>query len=287
VDGSTKSEGFLELREVVNTDDGMLREESFEDVVIIEDLDGKEEFLLDSGDVESGNQKLLVNKLAQNFIDDLYTSGLAAAEARVNATIVGSRNLETVLAGEYLASSVIAGDLIYIGDVLAVLATGGTTERRSDGTSATYNQTLSITVRTAKKKTLTALRIARNIGTLVTASIVGDTAHGFPSRAGRVIAPPLGGILRIGGVLRVGGILRVGRILRVGGILRATSAWEAPTLPITLAVWCLAYTLGGVCRRERRVTILTCKAARTVDAAGRRGMRRIVAFLLILLALDL
>ena len=58
VDGSTKSEGFLQLREVVNTDDGILSEESSEDVVVIEDLDGKEELLLSTGDVESGNQKL-------------------------------------------------------------------------------------------------------------------------------------------------------------------------------------------------------------------------------------
>jgi len=152
VDGSTKSEGFLELREVVNADDSILREESFEDVIVIEDLDGKEEFLLGSGDVESGNQKLLANKLTQNFIDDLYTSGLAAAEAGVNATIVGSRDLEAILAGEYLASSVIADNVTDIGDVLAVLATGGTTERRSNRTSTTYNQALSIAVRAARKK---------------------------------------------------------------------------------------------------------------------------------------
>ena len=75
---------------------------------------------------------------------------MAAAETRINATIVGSGDLETILAGENLANSVIANGIIDVGDVLAVLATGGATERRSDSTTATYNQTLSITVRVVR-----------------------------------------------------------------------------------------------------------------------------------------
>ena len=154
VDGSTESEDFLELREVVNTDDGVFREENFQDVIVIEDLDSKEELLLGGGDVESGNQKVLANKLAEYFIDDLYTSGLAAAETGVNATIVGSGDLETILAGENLASSVVADDVLDVGNVLAVLATGGATERRSNSTTTTYNPALSIVLRAARGKNL-------------------------------------------------------------------------------------------------------------------------------------
>ena len=153
VDGNTKSEGFLELREVVNTDDGTFREESLEDVIAVEVLDSKEELLLGSGDVESGNQKLRANKLAKNFIDDLCTSGLAATETRFNATIVGRMDIETILAGENLASSVIAGDVIDVGDVLAVLSTGtGAAERRSNGATTTYDPGLSVTWRAAWKE---------------------------------------------------------------------------------------------------------------------------------------
>ena len=152
MDGRAKSESFLELREVVNTDDGIFSEESFEDVIVIEDLDGKKELLLGGDDVESGNQKMRVDELAKNFIDDPYNSGLAAAEIGFDATIARSMDLETILAGENLASSVIAGDVIDVGDVLAVLATGGATERRSNSATATYNPAFSTAVRAAREK---------------------------------------------------------------------------------------------------------------------------------------
>ena len=148
----TKSERFLELREVVNADNGILSEECFEDVIVIEDLDGQEQLLLGSRDVESGDKKLGANELAEDFIDDLYTSGLAAAETGVDATIVGSGNLESILAGENLTNSVVADGVIDVGDVLAVLAPGCATERRSNGTTTTCNRVLSIAVRTARKE---------------------------------------------------------------------------------------------------------------------------------------
>ena len=154
VGGNTKSEGFLERREIVNADDGVFREESFKDMIVIEDLDGKEELLLGGDDVESGNQKLRANELAQDFINDTYNSGLAAAGTRVDATIARSMDIEAILAGENLASTVIADDVIDVGDALAVLATGTTTERtrRSNSTTTAYDPALSIASRAARTK---------------------------------------------------------------------------------------------------------------------------------------
>ena len=153
MDGSTKSENLLELREILDTDDGTFSEESLKDMIVIEDLDGKKELLLGGGDVESLNQKLLARELVENFIDDLHTSGLATADTGVNALIAGSRDLEAILAGENLASSAIAGDAIDVGEILAVLSTGAaTTERRSNSATTACSPVLSTAMCAARKQ---------------------------------------------------------------------------------------------------------------------------------------
>jgi len=150
MDGSTKSEGFLKLHEIAKTDDVTFSEESCKDVIVIEDLDVKEKSLLGSGDVESLNQKLLAREQAQHLIDDICTSGLEAAASRFNALIAGIGDIETTLAGDNLASTVIAGDLIDVGDVLAVFPIGVTTERRSNSATTTYSPVLSIAIGAAR-----------------------------------------------------------------------------------------------------------------------------------------
>jgi hypothetical protein len=96
------------------------------------------------------------NEQGQNLIDDLHTSTLAnTVETRVNATIAGRGNPETRLAGEDLASSVIAEDRIDVRDILAVLAVGDVTpERRSNGATTTCNLILSTTFTTLEQKCL-------------------------------------------------------------------------------------------------------------------------------------
>lgn len=95
------------------------------------------------------------------------------------------------------------------------------------------------------------------------ASTVGDTADGVSSRTGRIITS----------------------LPREA--LRATSAWEVPTHPITLAIGWLADTLGGVCLRRRCVAPIAREVARTLDATEGAGVWRVGAFLATLLAPDL
>jgi len=165
--------------------------------------------------------------------------------ARFKATIAGSSDLKAGLAGENLASPVIAEDFINVWNALAVLAIGDVTpERRSNGA------------------TTTALGVTFNINTVMTASTVGDTTDSLSGSASRVIALP------------------------PGETLRATPVREVPTHPITLAVWWPADTIGGICRRGRRVTIPARKVARALDTTEGTCVLRVVAFLLVFLVLD-
>jgi len=85
---SVKSEGFLELDEVGNTDDGTFIEENLEDVIVIEDLDNGKKVLLGGNNVKALDKKSLTNNKAQNLIDDLHTSRLAnAGDARFNTAV--------------------------------------------------------------------------------------------------------------------------------------------------------------------------------------------------------
>lgn len=263
--GNAKSEDLLKFQEIVDTDDGTFEEESFEDVVVIEDVDGEEESRLGSDDVESANQKFRANKEIQNFIDDFYTSGFASAmETRFDATIAGSGNLETRLARENLASSVVAENSVDVRDTLAILAIGDVTpERRTNDATTAYGPTVSITIYAAKTRSLTTLGVFFDINTIITTSTVGDTTDGLFRRASGIIALPL------------------------GRALRATPVWEVATHPITLAVGWLAHTIGGVLRRRRRVALIACEVAREVDTTEGTGMLRVVAFLLIFLTPDL
>ena len=204
---SVDPEAGFQGGEVVDVNERVHRQQQVESVVEIETAESSD-LRLSGRDVKPIDEKPLrddkveerVNVRGVAAVDGRINS--AAAATRVNATIVGGRDLETIVAGENLASSVVAGDLIDVGDVLAVLATGGATERRSNRATTTYNPAVSIAVRAArKKKTRTMLGIARNINALVTASIAGDTTQGLPSGARRIVALPLGGVLRVGGVL--------------------------------------------------------------------------------------
>jgi len=192
----------------VNTDDITLKKESFEDMIVIEDLDGKEELLFLSGDIESGNQKLRASEEVQNLVDDICARGLAAAATRLNALVIGSGDLETTLAGANLAGSVIADHVIDVGDVLATLAVGVTPERRCNSATPTH------------------LGVASDINALMTVPVVGNTTEGLSNGAGRIITFALGRVLRFGRILCLGRILRLGRVLRLGGVLGATSLWE-------------------------------------------------------------
>ena len=196
MDGSAKSENLLESCEIMNTDDGTFIEESLKEMIVIEDLDGKEELLLGGGGVEPLNQKLFARKQVENFIDDLYTSGLAAADTGVNALIAGGRDLETILAGENLASSGIAGNAIDMGEILAVLAIGTiTAERRGNSATTTCSPVFSTAMCTAKNNVLTTLWIGLDVNTVITVSAVGDTTDGFSGVTGGGIALPLGRVL--------------------------------------------------------------------------------------------
>jgi len=187
----------------------------------------------------------------------------SAAATRLNALIVGRGDLETVLAGENLANPILAGDVVDVGYILATLAAGVTSERRSDSTTTTH------------------IGAASDINTLITASVVGDTTEGLSSRASRVVAFALGRVLRL-----VGRVLCLWRVLRLGGVLGVTSLCERATHPVTLNVGWAAYAIGGSRRRRRRETIPARKVAREIDAAGGAGVGRVAARLLIRLALD-
>lgn len=56
-------------------------------------------------------------------------------ETAFDATIVGGGNIETGLAGDNLASSVFAGDLIDVVNIPAILAIGDITPERSGATT--------------------------------------------------------------------------------------------------------------------------------------------------------
>jgi len=173
-----------------------------------------------------------------------------AAATRLDTLIVGRGDLETVLAGENLANSVLAGDIVDVGDISAALAAGATSERRSDSATTTH------------------IGATGDINTLITASIVGDTTEGLSGGAGRVITLALGRVLRIVG----SALCLVGRVLRLGGVLGATSLLGRPAHPVTLNVGRATYAIGGVRRRRRRVTIPARKAAREIGAAGGTGV---------------
>ena len=127
----------------MDIDEGVLGQQQPESTVKIERTESGD-LRLSGRDIEPVNEKPLRGDEVEESVDvagvaamDGSTSGLAAAETRINTTIVGSRDLESILAGEDLASSVIADDIINVGDVLAVLATSGATERRSNSTTTT------------------------------------------------------------------------------------------------------------------------------------------------------
>lgn len=134
-----KSKGFLELREVVNTGDSTLGEESFKDVVMVEDLDMDMKPLPDADDIEPMGQKVLANDKVQNVIDDIPTANSAeAVEMRLDATIFRLGDRETVLAGDNLASSLLALDLVDVRESVAVLAVGDVIPKgRSNSATAT------------------------------------------------------------------------------------------------------------------------------------------------------
>ena len=231
----------------------MFKQESLKDVVVVEDLNSGKKPPLGSGDVEFGNQKLRANEKGKYFIDDLHASNIVGS--RCDATITGSGGSETRLAGDNLASPIVAEDLIDVGKIPAILAICGVPpERRSNGTTTTYSHGLSIAMRTARAKSLTTLGVAFDINTIVTTA-VGDTTGGLSNRASRIIALPPGG-----------------RITLPGGALRTTTTREVPTHTVTLAVRRIANTIGGICRRERRVTIPAPKVAGTLDAARGAGV---------------
>ena len=81
------------------------------------------------------------------------------ANTRLDATIVGTGDLETGFAGEMnLASSVIASSFVGIRDSLAVLSVVNVIpERRSNGATTTYGPTLNIPLHTARRKLPTTL----------------------------------------------------------------------------------------------------------------------------------
>jgi len=114
------------------------------------------------------------------------TSGFVdTVEARLNAAIVGTGNVVTVLAGENLARS-IAGDLLNVRDSLAVLAVGDViAERRSNSA------------------TTTALDIGFDINAIVAFSTIGHTADGLTSSATRMVTLLLGEALRTTSVWEV------------------------------------------------------------------------------------
>jgi len=142
----------------MDIEEGILGQQQSEGAVKIENAESSD-LRLSGRDIESINEKPLRDDEVEERVDvggvaavDRSASGLAAAETGFNATIIGSMDIEAVLAGENLASSVIADDVIDVGDGLAVLATGGATERRSNSATTTYGPTLSITLRAAEKK---------------------------------------------------------------------------------------------------------------------------------------
>jgi len=239
-------------------------------VINVENLDRDIQLLLSRDEVVSLNEKSVVDNKTEEGVDvvDLSTPNFANTfEARLNAAIMGARNLVAILAGENLARSFITEDLFDFVDSLAVLAVGDViSERRSNGATTTYRHVLSITMRmprARRKKTLTALDIGVDVNTVVTFFAVGDTAHGLASRASRIITPLL------------------------GETLRATSLREAPTNPIALAVRWLADTVGRVLARRWTVAFLAGKVARVVDATEGMSMARVATLLLALLVLDL
>ena len=151
-DGGIEPEGMLKLQEILNPDNGTFKEEGLENVIVVEDLDYKKKPILRSDDVESGNQKLRRNKQGQSLIDDHRTLNIVE---RINATIAGSGDLETRLAGDNLAGSIIAEGVTDIEDPPAVLAIGDVTpERRSNGATTACNLAFNTTFTTLKQNHL-------------------------------------------------------------------------------------------------------------------------------------
>jgi hypothetical protein len=128
-----------------------------------------------------------------------------------------------------------------------------------------------------QKKSLTVAPVRVDVGTVIVLSTAGDTTYGFTGIAGRLVTLGLTVVLR-----RLGGALR-----RVRGALRTTSLREGPARPIALGVWRRARALSRVCTRRRGIAVPALEVAGVLNAAGRSGVGRVFALLLVLLVLDL
>ena len=257
-----ETEALLEFGEAVDVDEGTLGQQQLKNAGDAENIEDSDQLLLSDDDNESLDEEVLLNEEVQNFIDGFQTPNLI--ETKIDASIVGMGDLETMLAGQNLASSVVAEDFFDVRDSLAVFAIGNVTpERRSNSASTTYGPVLSIAMRTARARSLTTLGIGFDINTVMSFPAVGDTTHGLANRASRVVTPS------------------------PGKTLRATPVWEGPTHPIALAVGRLVGTLGRICAGRRSATLLAHKVARTLDATEGTSMWWVLAFLLILLVSDL
>ena len=222
-----------------------------EEIVLVDE----DEERVDIGDVTA----------SQPSVDIVCTSSLAnTAGSILDAGVVGRGGLETLLAGANFTSLIFAGDLVDVSDSLAVLAICWVDPgRRSNGATTAYSSVLNIDIGAVRTGSLTALGITIDVNAVIATSTVGETTDGLSSRASRGIVPLL------------------------GKTLRATSMWEVPAHPITLAVGWLADAVGGVRRRGRRVAIVTRKVARTVGAAEGLSVLWVLALLRTLLVLDL
>lgn len=267
VDGDIETETCLEFSEGKGFDKGFLDQQHLESVIDVENLDSDNQLLPSGDDVESPNEKLLLDNESEERVDviDLYTSNLAnSVETKLNAAIMGTGNLVTVLAGENLARA-IAEDLFNVRDSLAVLAIGDIiSERRSNSAATTYRHIVSIIIRTLRAQILTAFEVAFDINTVVTFSAVGNTAYRLAGRATRIIMP-----------------------LGLGKTLRATSMREVPAHPIALAVGWLADAVSRVLAGRSSVAVVASKVTRTANATERTGVGRVATLLLAVLVVDL
>jgi len=215
--------------------------------------------------IAPGDQHLLLQKHTEDVVDSI--SDVAAEDSSIepvqtpqlegmssntietafNATVTSGGDFEISLARLDLAGSVIAKDIVDVGDSLAVLAVGGVVpERRSNGA------------------TTTTLRVRESINTINTFSTTGDaTCCRLIGRARRRLVT-----------------------FSPGDSLRTTSAREGPAHTIAFGVGSHAGTLRRVCTRGSSITVRTLEVTRTLDATEGSGVRRIFTLLFILLALD-
>jgi hypothetical protein len=140
-DADAETDTCLQFDEAKDFDKDFLIQQRPENAINVENLDIGVQPLLSTSDVESFNEKLMLDNETEERVDvvDFYISNLAnTLETRLNAAILGRGNIVTLLAGNNFARSSIAFDLQNVRDSFAVLAVCDVIpERRSNDATTT------------------------------------------------------------------------------------------------------------------------------------------------------